>query len=93
MTAMLALPPNHLDEIGRIVFKVSDMDGVTLIETVGEVEAFSSYGSFSRAIATWAVDFAEPGRHQLSALIYDKDLKELSRIAPRMVSVRMQKGY
>jgi hypothetical protein len=93
VTAMLALPPNHLDEIGRIVFKVSDMDGVTLIETVGEVEAFSSYGSFSRAIATWAVDFAEPGRHQLSALIYDKDLKELSRIAPRMVSVRMQKGY
>jgi len=90
---MLAMPPNHADQIGRVIFRVSDLSGATLIETIGEMESFSDYGSFQRATAQWPVDFAPPGGHQLSAIVYDKRRNELTRIAPRMVSVRMQQGY
>lgn len=93
VTAILALPPNHADRIGRVAFRVSDLFGATLIETMGEIESFSDYGSFQRAVATWPVDFADPGRHQLTAIVYDKNMTEMTRIAPRMVSVRMEKGF
>ena len=93
VTAMLAIPPNHADWIGRVIFRVSDLSGTTLVETAGIVESLSEYGSFQRATAQWPVDFAPPGGHQLTAILYDKDRNELGRTAPRMVSARMQKGY
>ncbi len=93
VTAMVALPPNQLEEIGRVIFRVSDLAGATLIETVGEIESMETFGSFKRAVATWPVDLADPGRHHLSAIILDKQLKERCRVAPRMVSVGMKKGY
>lgn len=93
VTGIVALPPNALDQVGGVTFRVADLQGATLIETAGTVEAFSSYGNFRRAIATWPVDFADPGRHQLTAIVYDRAMNELGRVAPRMVSVRMRKGY
>ncbi len=93
VTAMLALPPNHADEIGRVIFRVNDLSGATLMERAGSMETLSDYGSFRRATAQWPVDFAPPGGHQLTAILYDKERNELCRVAPRMVSVRMQKGY
>ena len=93
VTAMLAIPPNHANWIGRVIFRVSDLSGSTLVETTGDIESISNYGSFQRATARWPVDFAHPGGHQLTAILYDKERNELGRTAPRMVSVRMQKGY
>ena len=93
VTATLALPPNQADQIGRILFRVTNLEGATLVETEGKAEAFSEYGIFRRATASWPVDFADPGRHQLQAIVYDRSFNELARIAPRMVSVRMNKGY
>ena len=93
VTAMIALPPNQIEEIGRVIFRVSDLTGATLIETVGKIETIESYGSFKRAVASWPVDLAAPGRHHLSAIFLNKQLQELCRVAPRMVSVRMEKGY
>ncbi len=93
VTAMLALPPNHVDQIGRVVFRATDLYGATLMETESKVESFSNYGVFQRAVAQWPVDHAAPGAHQITAIVYNKAREELCRIAPRMVSVRMRKGY
>ena len=93
VTAMMALPPKFSDQIGRVIFRVSDLSGASLVETVGEVEKLAGYGGFSRLVAKWPVDHADPGRHHLSAIVLDKNMRELCRVAPRMVSVRMQKGY
>ena len=38
-------------------------------------------------------DIAPPGGHQVTAIVYDKQNKELTRIAPRLVSTSMQQGY
>lgn len=90
--AMISLPPNNTDEVGRIVFQVTDLEGKSL----GEFEAVTKQmpgPAFSRAIATWPNDAASPGGYHVTAIVYDKAGKELTRIAPRLVSTSMQQGY
>jgi len=36
---------------------------------------------------------AAPGTYHLLGIVYDKAGKELTRVAPRMVSANMQPGY
>ena len=66
-------------------------------QTLGEYQAkpavFSKEGNFARAQAHWPTDAAAPGAHHVIAIVYDNDGKELTRIAPRLVSVNMQPGY
>ena len=93
VTATLALPPNHADQIGQVLFRVDDLSGATLLEAIGKISSFSKYGSFQRASAQWPVDYAPPGGHRLLAIVFDRKGNELSRIAPRMVSVRMEPGH
>jgi TolA-binding protein len=50
-------------------------------------------GGFRRATATWPNDAAAPGAHFWMGIAYDSQGQELSRVAPRMVSVHMQPGY
>lgn len=89
----MALPPNHTDQIGKVVFRVVGLDGKTLGDFPAKVESFEPAGNFQRASAQWPNDAAIPGAHVLLGIVYDKSGKELTRVAPRMVSVNMTPGY
>ncbi len=93
VTGMMALPPNFSDNISKVAFLILDLDGNKLGEFDGKIETFEAEGNFRRATAQWPSDLAIPGAHQLLGIVYDKSGKELSRIAPRMVSVNMLPGY
>ncbi|MEO7678766.1 MAG: sugar-binding protein [Verrucomicrobiota bacterium] len=93
VTGLMALPPNFSGDIGKVTFRVVDLDGKKLGEYDGKVEMFEPEGNFRRATAQWPVEIALPGVHQLLGVVYDKSGKELTRIAPRLVSVNMQPGY
>jgi hypothetical protein len=89
----IALPPNHADQVGRIVFRLTDLEGRPLGEYEAERETIEPAGNFVRAKAHWPVDVAPPGAHHVTAVVYGKDGKELTRVAPRLVSVNMAVGY
>jgi hypothetical protein len=93
VTGYLALPPDHADQVGKIIFRVLDLQGKTLGDFPGKVETFEVEGNFQRAIAQWPSDLAAPGAHQLLGIVLDKSGKELTRVAPRMISVNMLPGY
>ncbi len=90
---MIALPPNHADLIGKVVFRLTDLEGNVLGEFAGKEETFVKEGDFVRSAASWPVDIAPPGAHQVTAIVFDREGKELTRIAPRLVSTSMQQGY
>lgn len=89
----IALPPNHSDQVGRIVFRLLDLEGAPLGEFEAKSQVFEPEGNFARALATWPADLAPPGGHSVIAIVFDKSGKELCRVAPRLVSVNMQPGY
>ncbi|MGD9855417.1 MAG: sugar-binding protein [Planctomycetaceae bacterium] len=89
----IALPPNHADQIGRIVFLLTDLNGKDLGEFEAETETIQPEGEFARASAHWPSDLAPPGGHHVTAIVYDKSGEELTRVAPRLVSVNMEPGY
>jgi hypothetical protein len=93
VTGWMALPPNFSDDIGKVAFRVLGLNGKQLGEFDGKIETFEAEGNFHRASAQWPNDLAIPGAHHLLGVVYDKSGKELTRIAPRMVSVNMQPGY
>ena len=93
VTALMALPPNQSDLIGKVLFKITGIEGQALGEFEGKIETFESAGNFKRAVAQWPSDLATPGAHHLLGITYDKSGNELARIAPRMVSVGMTPGY
>ena len=68
------------------MFRLSDLDGKTLGDYPGEVKPIHAAGGFYLAEAAWASDQAISGQHTLIGLVYDKEGKELCRVAPRMVS-------
>jgi hypothetical protein len=89
----IALPPNHGDQIGKIVFRLTDLEGKSLGEYDAKTEVFEKTGNFARAHASWPLDVAPPGAHHVTAIVYDKSGTELTRVAPRLVSVNMAPGY
>jgi hypothetical protein len=89
----LALPPDHADRIGKVMFRVSDLEGKTLGEYTGAVKTIHEAGRFQIAEAQWPSDAAPPGLHTLIGIVYDKSGKELCRVAPRMVSAGWVQGY
>ena len=93
VTGIIAMPPDHSGDIGKVVFRVTDLGGQTLGEYPAKVEALAREGNFARAVATWSADLASPGRHQVVAVVLDTSGKELTRIAPRLVSVNWIRGY
>ncbi|MEM7388065.1 MAG: sugar-binding protein [Verrucomicrobiota bacterium] len=92
-TGIISLPPDQADEIGRVVFRLTDLDGEFLGEFQAERETFQEEGNFVRAVAHWPAGLAVPGRHQVTAVVFDKEWNELTRIAPRLVSVNWEIGY
>jgi hypothetical protein len=91
--AIVTLPPNHNDQVGKVAFRLTDLEGKTLGEFDAQPQVFQADGNFATASATWPNDLAAPGQHHVTAIVYDKDGKELARIAPRLVSTTMSKGY
>lgn len=90
----IALPPRQENEIGRISFQVLDLSGKIL----GEFDAdqrrdLAAGGDFALREAHWPAATAAPGACEVRAIVYDKAGKELSRVAPRLVSVNMEQGY
>jgi hypothetical protein len=93
VTAYMALPPNHTSDIGKIEFEVFGLNDKRLGRFEAKIETFSAEGNFQRASAQWPSDLAIPGAHYFIGVVYDKDGDELTRVAPRMVSVNMNPGY
>lgn len=92
--AEIALPPNRLNEIGRILFQVRSTQGELLGEYVAdEQETFQSVGGFYRRVAYWPVTQAPAGAYHVHAIVYDKDQQELARVAPRLISFNLEPGY
>jgi hypothetical protein len=93
VTGQIALPPDHAEQIGKIVFVVSDLAGKQLGEFSSERKTIQEKGNFYLAEAHWPTDLAPPGEHTVIAIVSDKSGKELSRIAPRLVSAGWAQGY
>jgi len=89
----MAIPPNQAEQVGKVAFRILGLDGKGSGDFPGNVETFEADGNFQRAWAEWPADLALPGAHQLLGLVYDKSGHELTRVAPRMVSVNMTPGY
>ena len=93
VTGFMAIPPNHSGEIGKVVFRLLGLDEKAIGDFEGEIEMIEAEGNFQRAVARWPGELAAPGTYHLLGIVYDKSGKELTRVAPRMVSVNMQPGY
>lgn len=89
----IAMPVNHREMTGKVVFRLTDLDGTKLGEFEATPEVFEPAGNFARARAVWPSDLTPPGGHQVTAIVYGKNGTELTRIAPRLVSVNMAPGY
>ncbi len=93
VTGKLALPPDQADQVGKVVFRISDLEGKTLGEYPGTMQTINEAGKFRLATAQWPSDAAVPGLHTLMGIVYGQDGKELCRVAPRMVSAGWEQGY
>ena len=93
VTGKMALPPDHADQIGKIVFRVADLTGKTLGDYEAKRTTINDAGRFYLAEAQWPTDVAIPGEHVLIAFITDAQGKELCRVAPRLVSTGINQGY
>ncbi len=93
VTGLMAIPPNHASEIGKVIFRVLGVDQKNLGDYEGAIETFDNEGYFQRAVARWPSDLAAPGAYSLLGIVYDKAGHELTRVAPRMVSANMLPGY
>jgi hypothetical protein len=93
VTGKIALPPYHADQVGKIVFRIVDLDGKALGEYPAERKTLHEAGRFYLAEAQWPSDVATPGLHNVMAIVHGKDDKELCRVAPRLVSAGWVQGY
>jgi hypothetical protein len=89
----MAIPPGQARRIGKVLFEVRDVYGHSLGYYPARMETFSKGGDFVRARATWEYDTARSGGYQVVGIVYDRQGYELTRVAPRLVSVNMKKGY
>jgi hypothetical protein len=93
VVGQVAIPPNHADQIGKIVFTLTDLSGKKLGEYAADRKTIQEAGKFYLAEAHWPIDAAAPGLHIVTATIHDKSGSELSRVAPRLHSAAMTQGY
>jgi hypothetical protein len=92
VTGRICLPPDHKEELGKIVFRISDLEGKKLGDY--EVESVAILAdNFYASEAHWPTDVAVPGAHTVVAIVHDKEGQELTRIAPRLVSAGWTQGY
>jgi hypothetical protein len=73
--------------------KLLDLEGHEIEAFDGQIATLNEEGQFYRAEAKWSIDLAPPGGYLLVGIAYDAAGNELTRVAPRMVSVGMNQGY
>ncbi|MEX0713751.1 MAG: sugar-binding protein [Pirellulales bacterium] len=93
VTGLVALPPDQADQVRKVVFRLLDTSGQKIADYEGRLETLDAEGNFLRARAQWPTDVAVPGAHFLLGILFDKQGRELTRVAPRMVSVHNIQGY
>ena len=93
VTGLMMVPPNEADQIGKLVFRLVDTEGHVIADVDGKIETLQAEGKFQRARGQWSADLVAPGTYNLVGIAYDKAGKELTRVAPRMVSVASGQGY
>jgi len=93
VSGAMALPPDYADQVGKVVFRIVGLDGATIAEYEGQTATINEEGRFFVSRAKWPSDTAVPGAHLLLGIVYDKKGKELTRVAPRLVSVGITPGY
>ena len=94
VTGQIAVPPNFADQVGRVEFQILDLEGKLLSKyDAAKPRPLAPESNFALLTAQWPVDAAPPGAHQVQAVVFDRDGKELTRIAPRLLSVGMSPGY
>lgn len=92
--ALVALPPNRADQVDKVVFETVDLHGkVTGKFEANERETFEDSGGFVRMRASWPTSRSAPGQFSVRAIAFDAQGEELTRVAPRLVSVNMVQGY
>ena len=91
--AQIALSPNHFDKVGLVFFEVRDLEGKLIGKYPANPSVIQEEGNFVRMIAHWPTDVAVPGSHHVTAVVYDKKGQVLTRIAPRLQSVNINRGY
>jgi Carbohydrate family 9 binding domain-like len=90
----IAVPPVLREDIGRVVFRLTDLSGNTTGEFEAEEEVSLAHkGDFAIREARWPAEESPPGTYHATAIVFDADGKELARIAPRLVSVNATPGY
>jgi hypothetical protein len=92
--ASIAMPPNRIQDVGRVIFHLVDLSG----KSIGQYEAdqeevIQPQGQFVRRSTTWPSSVAAPGSYEVYAVVFDREGDELTRIAPRLASVNMEQGY
>jgi len=90
---MISLPPNHADLVGKVVFRLTDLEDKAIADFEAQPHTMQAEGHFARAVANWRLDTAPPGGYHVTAIVYDKSGQELTRVAPRLVSTSIQQGY
>ena len=93
VTGQIALPPDHADQTGKIVFTISDLSGKKLGEYPADRKTIQEAGKFHLAEAQWPADAAISGQHTVIAVVFDTSGNELCRVAPRLHSAAMTQGY
>ena len=89
----IAMPVNHADQVGRVVFRIHDLRGTPVADFEATRQVFQRDGNFAVASAHWSIDKSPPAACQILAIIYDKQGNELARVAPRLTSVNWDLGY
>ncbi|MEX2307958.1 MAG: hypothetical protein WD738_10220 [Pirellulales bacterium] len=92
--ASIAMPPNRMADVGEVLFQLLDTNGQLIATYAAERnEIIEQQGNFVRRTAYWPNTIAAPGTYHVQAIVFDRSGKELTRVAPRLVSVNMDQGY
>src|SRR6476620_9321639 len=91
--ASIAMPPNQMDEVTRVEFQLLSTNGnVVATYPADKEEVLERQGNFVRRTAHWPNTVGAPGTYHAQAVVYDRSGVELTRVAPRLVSVNMDQG-
>jgi hypothetical protein len=94
VSATIAMPPNRSKEVGKIAIQLVSTAGKVIAEIEADsAEIFEPLGGFARRTARWPTSLAPPGAYHVQAIVYDSRGVELTRVAPRLVSVNLAPGY
>jgi hypothetical protein len=93
VTGKMAFPPDHADHIGQVTFHIIDLSGKKIADFPATRTTLNEPGRFYLAEAHWPTDIAIPGLHVVVASVTDPSGRELTRVAPRLVSTGMTQGY